>query len=229
MNTNTTNLTTQMNTMVSKFSGMTVEPKIMKKFTDGKDARDIWSKTINYEDETLTVQDYNSRCKQTFKKIGSIILDDSSKRLTLKVDVEDDMTTKWKNNGEYIYLICRDNIIVKIGGTRTSMKERWGSYCCGFCVPQRTKKNGEPYPGKMSVTNAYLYHTIEADLLEHDKKWDLYIWELPVTKFKIEILGVEEEVIAQTFHAYETCCFKIFKEITGKIPVLCNNCDPKYL
>ena len=80
----------------------------------------------------------------------------------------------------------------------------------------------------MSVTNAHLYHSIEKDLLETDSKWDFYTWTLPILEQKINILGIETTVIAQTYHAYESCCIKKYKDITGKIPILCDNSDPTY-
>lgn len=134
----------------------------------------------------------------------------------------------WKQAGEYIYAIVKDGVVMKIGGTRTSMAERFGSYLCGHCVPQRNKKNGDPYPGKMSVTNAHLYHTIEHDLLENEGKWEFWCWKLPVTTVQVEIMGVPTEIIAQTFHAYESRCMEKFREITGHIPQLCDNADPSY-
>lgn len=117
---------------------------------------------------------------------------------------------------------------MKIGGTRDGMAGRWCSYGCGYYVPQRTKKDGTCYPGKMSVTNAYLYHTIEKDLLETDSTWDFYSWELPIIKIPVNILDEEIDVVAQTFHAYESICIKKFKQQTGFIPLLCDNSDPGY-
>lgn len=117
---------------------------------------------------------------------------------------------------------------MKIGGTRTGLAGRMASYLCGHYVPQRVNKKGLAYPGKMSVTNAHLYHTIENDLLSNETKWELYSWELPTITVKVDILGESIEVIAQTFHAYESMCIKKFQERTGKIPLLCMNSDPGY-
>ena len=73
---------------------------------------------------------------------------------------------------------------------------------------QKDPKDGTSYPGKMSVTNAYLYHTIEKDILEKKCRWSFWSWELPVIKLPVTILGEQVEVIAQTFHAYESICIK---------------------
>lgn len=203
--------------------------KSLPKFTNGLNARNKWKRDITIPVcKQISIDDFNKECGDVFIKYGSIVLDPSSKRQTT-IRVEADNISKWDKEKETIYVITRDDIIMKIGGTRTGMKARFGSYCCGFCVPQRQKKNGESFPGKMSVTNAYLYHTIEYDLLENDSKWEFYCWELPVTKTTVSILGTSVEIICQTFHAYETVSINKFKMITGgSIPILCSNCDPSY-
>jgi hypothetical protein len=45
--------------------------------------------------------------------------------------------------------------IIKIGGTRTGLKERCGSYLCGHHIEERDKS------GDCSKTNAYIYNTFE--------------------------------------------------------------------
>ena len=108
------------------------------------------------------------------------------------------------------------------------MKERWSSYLCGHCVPERISKKGTPFPGKMSVTNAHLYHTIEEGLIAGES-WQFWIWKLPVTQVTVNILGEPTIVIAQTYHAYESKIIQKFKKMTGGfIPLLCVNADPEY-
>ena len=198
----------------------------IEKFIRGGQARDAWSKPIITEN-TISIEQYNEICNNSFIKMGDIKLDSTDKRQsTLTVDA--DCNTRWSVKKEHIYAIVRDGLIMKIGGTRDGMKGRWGSYGCGYYVPQRSKKDGTAYPGKMSVTNAYLYHTIEKDLLYNDAKWEFWTWELPVIKLPVNILNENIDVIAQTFHAYESICIKKFKEVTGHIPLLCDNSDPNY-
>ena len=48
-----------------------------------------------------------------------------------------------------------NDYIIKIGGTRTGLKERCGSYLCGHHVEERDKS------GDCSKTNAYIYNTFE--------------------------------------------------------------------
>ena len=196
-----------------------------QKFTEGQQARLAWKKALIAE--TCTIETLNAACSGLFSHYANIVLDPNPKRGTTII-ASPASAAIWKQAGEYIYAIVKDGVVMKIGGTRTSMGERWGSYLCGHCVPQRNKKNGDPYPGKMSVTNAHLYHTIEHDLLENEGKWEFWCWKLPVTTVQVEIMGVPTEIIAQTFHAYESRCMEKFREITGHIPQLCDNADPSY-
>jgi len=195
------------------------------KFIAGEVARNKWSKPL--VSESLTINDYCSKSiGNQFVKVADIVLDDSTTRRTTVQAIPID-EKYWKESAEHIYIITRNNEIMKIGGTRTGMKARWGSYLCGFCVAERMNKHGVPNPGKMSVTNAHLYHTIENDLLEGNK-WEFYSWKLPNTVVEVEILGQMVQVIAQTYHAYESKCIENFKNITGHIPQLCDNADPTY-
>ena len=196
------------------------------KFLAGRAARAHWSKALVPEESTMT--SFNETCGGIFTFRGNIVLDPSERRqTTLLVKPDDDDEWKRKNT-EHIYVIVRDGRIMKIGGTRTGMKDRWSSYMCGHCVPQRLKKRtGEPFPGKMSVTNAHLYHTIEGDLLA-GHEWSFWSWKLPTVTVSVEILGVPTTVIAQTYHAYESRCMANFRTLAGHIPQLCDNSDPSY-
>lgn len=195
----------------------------------GEQARLIWSKKIKNENLILKTQKFNSDiCNNTFKEIAIIELDLClNRQTTLKVNIINKKL--WDTKKEFIYIITMNDYILKIGGTRDGMKGRWSSYCCGYYVSQRKKKNGENYPGKMSVTNAYLYHTIENNLI-HNKNniWKFYVWDIPISSHKVKILGEETTVISQTFHAYESICINKYKNIVGRIPLLCGNCDPNY-
>ena len=199
--------------------------QVHPKFTAGSLARTKWTKDIVPEE--MTVTDYcQAALGAEFIKMADIVLDDGeTRRTTVKtVPVNED---RWKETAEHIYIIARNNIIMKLGGTRTGMKARWGSYLCGHCVAERLNKHGEPNPGKMSVTNAHLYHTIETDLLLGNT-WEFYSWKLPHTTVEVNIFGQMTTVIAQTYHAYETRCIELFRSITGHIPQLCDNADPTY-
>lgn len=192
---------------------------------NGERAREVWRKIL--KEEPMALESFNYSCGNKFKKCADLTLDNSEKRQTA-IRAEPIENESWKRNSESIYVFVKNGKIMKIGGTRTGMRNRWGSYLCGHCVPQRiAKKTGEPFPGKMSVTNAHLYHTIEQGLIDGEI-WEIYNWELPTVKVMVEILGSQVEVIAQTYHAYESLCIKKFYELTGHIPQLCDNSDPNY-
>ena len=199
------------------------------KFLQGEDARKVWAKCLPKDDvEMIKVDEFNDKCNNQFVKVGTIVLDENIDcNTTIKVKVKNNEL--WGKPSENIYLIVRDEYIMKIGGTRDGMSGRWNSYKCGHCVQQRKNKKGVHYPGKMSVTNAYLYHTIEKDLLDNQSVWEIYVWNLPPMYVTQEILGTQVKIKTQTFHAYESCCITKFKELTGQIPFLCNNCDPQYV
>ena len=199
-----------------------------QKIIAGAMARASWRKPLRAEKVTMAM--YNERCSGNFQKCGDIILDKlESRQTTLLVEIPPELKSRWSRETEHIYAIVRNGEVMKLGGTRTGMKKRWDSYKCGHCVPQRIqKRSGEPFPGKMSVTNAHLYHTIEADLLEGGH-WEMWSWELPAHNFEVEMpTGVKVQIATQTYHAYESWSMSEFQGMAGHIPQLCNNSDPNY-
>ena len=193
--------------------------KELQKFVSGQAARDKWAKTLHIE-TSMSMNEFNLLCDNVFEKAADIKLDEGKRQTVIEADPVN--KKDWNDGREKVYTIVRNGIIVKIGGTRNGMKNRFGSYLCGHHVGERGKS------GKMSVTNAHLYHTIEKDLLETDNAWEFYSWTLPEIKHTIIILGIETTVVSQTYHAYESCCIGKYKSLTGTIPILCDNCDPAY-
>jgi hypothetical protein len=201
--------------------------KMHPKFLAGKESRDNWVKILNKED--TTIDSFNIETNNVFSKGADIVLDNEVFKKGNKIGIQCRQTVIqavpvngiWNQNGEYVYAFTRDNMVVKLGGTRNSMKERFGSYLCGHHTLERGKS------GKMSVTNAHLYNTIEQGLL-NDEKWEIYVWVLPRETITKTILGEEVEIICQTYHAYESVAIKKFKEFSGHMPQLCDNCDPTY-
>ena len=204
---------------------MATKTAILSKFTAGAAARSKWAKPLVAE--LIDVTTFNNSVNNKFAKAANLKLDESDDRQTTLIASPDDAKI-WKKKQECLYLFLRNNEVMKIGGTRTGMKERFSSYLCGHCVPERlAKRTGKPFPGKMSVTNAHLYHTIEKGLLEGER-WEIWTWILPPLTVNINIFDEEVEVIAQTYHAYESVTMKKFKNLAGHIPQLCNNSDPGY-
>ena len=202
-------------------NNINTENLALAKFIDGQCARDEWGKEISSSHLSLSIDDYNNACGDVFKHEANIILDSGSSRQTT-IQAQPINNQAWKDSVEKVYILTRNGKVIKIGGTRVPMKGRFGSYLCGHHVIERGCS------GKMSVTNARIYHTIEKDLLETDSTWCIYTWTLPIVEHTLNILGIETKITCQTFHAYESRCITKFTNITGKIPLLCNNCDPLY-
>ncbi len=53
-------------------------------------------------------------------------------------------------------------------------------------------------------------------------------YELPKTEIIIKIFDKDINIIAQTYHAYESTFIEDYKNNYGKYPYLCDNCDPNY-
>ena len=199
-------------------------------------ARAQWSKfgfVTSQETEPLRISfdEFNQACGYKFVEGANLALDHDvrpcGRRCRQTVIKALASSQAWNDEREAIYAIVRNGKIMKLGGTRNGMKKRWGSYLCGHCVPERLMKNGQPFPGKMSVTNAFLYHTIEDGLLRGED-WKFFIWQLPTVQVTVDILGTPTVVIAQTYHAYESRVMQKFSQIAGAIRLLCNNADPNY-
>ena len=209
-------------------SGLTLdEIRQLDKFVDGEEARREWSRDISGYN-SIDIVMFNESCGNIFTKISDINLDTNPEtRTVLRVNnILDDNI--WTSRQDVVYIITKNREIMKIGGTRTGMRDRWASYLCGHCVPQRKKKNGENYPGKMSVTNAHLYHTIEDDLLRNNSEWEFYIYICPPATVNINFVGDVVAVQAQVYHAYESILIRRFSNLMGDQPILCSASDPTY-
>ena len=121
---------------------------------------------------------------------------------------------------EWIYIFTIDNKIVKIGGTRTGLKGRVGSYLCGHHIPERGKS------GKCSVTNAFIYNTFEY-YLNRGHTIQMLGYKLPKKTFEINVFGEgSKEYPAQVYHIYEAAYLEDFKKIYKSIPDLSFNYMP---
>lgn len=197
----------------------------LPKFIAGQAARLKWAKKLD-PNKFYSIENFNQQIGNNFHLVAEIILNDDNKQKVIKALPINPV--QWKEKGEFIYCIVYNDNIVKIGGTRTSMKDRFSSYLCGHYVPERKASSGKNCSGKMSATNAYVYQTIEETLLKNEGKWKIWSWRLPRTMVTVDILDTPTEVIAQTYHAYETVTINKFKEFAGHTPQLSDNCDPNY-
>jgi hypothetical protein len=195
----------------------------IKKHKDGEKARKEWAKPI--DEDVMSIKEFNEINSDTqFVKRANIVIDSSEERQTViqAIPIRGE-TEKWSTSEESIYTFVRNGKIMKIGGTRVSMKERFGSYLCGHHVPQRKKS------GKMSVTNAYLYHTIEADILNNeDSVWEIYTFPIPSQEITINFMGKQRIIKAQIYHGLESHAIEEYRKIAGTNPQFSANSDPKY-
>ena len=160
-------------------------------------------------DIVLDTEISNSGKSKGNKKRGTLIkLDNFNKELVDK-------------KKEWLYIIVINNRIVKIGGTRSGIKDRFGSYLCGHHITERNKS------GKASETNKYVYNTIYF-YLGLDCNIKLYGYELPVEEITRNVFGKETKIRVQTYHSYESVLIDEFKKQNGFIPFLCDNSDPDY-
>lgn len=122
---------------------------------------------------------------------------------------------------EWIYIFVINGRIVKIGGTRDGIKNRFGSYLCGHHIQERGKS------GKASETNKYIYNTL-LFYLECGCEINIYGYKLPVEEITRNVFGREIKIRVQTYHSYESVLIEEFRRQTGFIPFLCDNSDPEY-
>jgi hypothetical protein len=187
-----------------------------------------WVKLISI-DKTIQYEDYKR--KDYFIPIADIVLDNEiftsgtkkgyKKRNTIIQFIPIISIEKFNTKNEWLYLLLINGAIVKIGGTRTGLKGRIMSYLCGHHIEERGKS------GDCSKTNGYIYNTFDF-YLNLGCKIQMYGYELPKTEISIEIFGKDLNIIAQTYHAYESRFLEDYKNTYNEYPLLNDNCDPDY-
>ena len=182
-----------------------------------------WIKKIP-DNNNLHIDDYEHR--DNFILVADIVLDNEVKETGEKqrqtvIKWEPSVGKKtWTHRDEWIYIFTINGIIVKFGGTRTGLKSRIVSYLCGHQTISRVGFD------KMSQTNAYIYNTFEF-YLNCGYEIKMYGFKLPKTTISINILGNDVDIIAQTYHAYESIYISNFTEKYYK-PYLSDNSSPDY-
>lgn len=187
-----------------------------------------WIKLIPYN-KTIPFNEYNR--KEYFISIADIVLDSEihtsgkkqgdKKRDTVIQFVPTISNDEYSKKNEWLYLFVINDMIVKLGGTRTGLKGRIVSYLCGHHIEERGKS------GDCSKTNGYIYNTL-AFYLNLGCKIKMYGYKLPKTEITIEIFGEETKIITQTYHAYESKFLEDYKKNYNEYPILSDNCDPDY-
>jgi hypothetical protein len=187
-----------------------------------------WVKLISI-DKTIPFYEYNRR--EYFSPIADVVLDrdvfasgknqGNKKRNTLIQFVPTIAIEEFNKKSEWLYLLLINDKIVKIGGTRTGLKGRVSSYLCGHHIEERGKS------GDCSKTNGYIYNTFEF-YLNLGCRIQMFGYKLPKTEIQIEIFGKETNIVAQTYHAYESTFLEDYKKTYNEYPILSDNCDPDY-
>lgn len=177
-----------------------------------------WIKILNFSN-LIKFENYNNKSK--FIKICDIVLDNDFKKdntKTRKTLIKlSETKIDFKEITEWCYIITIDDYIVKIGGTRTGIQNRFNSYLCGHHSIENNKS------GKASVTNKYIYNTLYY-YLALDFKVKFYGYKLPQHKVLID----ENLEKVQTYHIYESKLLNNFNKTYNNFPILSFNKDPKY-
>ena len=187
-----------------------------------------WIKPIPVS-KTVLFEEYNR--KEYFIKIADIVLDNEifmsgkkqglKKRNTLIQFMPTISNEEFSKKSEWLYLLLINNRIVKIGGTRTGLKGRVGSYLCGHHIEERGKS------GDCSKTNGFIYNTFEF-YLNLGCKIEMLGFQLPKTEMTIKIFNKDTTITTQTYHAYESTFLEDYKKNYNDYPILSDNCDPDY-
>lgn len=177
-----------------------------------------WVKRIPFE-KAILWDDYPH--KHLFVPAMEVHLDpDACRNTVLKFEplVEKEI---YKRKTEWIYILTMNDAIVKIGGTRSGLKDRAASYLCGHHTRDRGRS------GDCSKTNAFVYNTMEF-YLHLGFRIRFYAYELPLKTIEIEVLGELRTIHTQTYHAYESIFMEDYKKQTGAFPFLSMNADPSF-
>lgn len=162
-----------------------------------------------------------------FTKVADVVLDNElndrgeKRRKTVIRFTPNIPVTDFKRRAEWIYIFTIDGRIVKIGGTRTGLSGRCGSYLCGHHIPERGGSRD------CSKTNGYIYNTFEF-YLQQGCAIEMYGFLVPRVEINLNVFGRQINDVAQVFHVYESVALSEFKHRVGFNPYLSDNSDPTY-
>jgi dimeric dUTPase (all-alpha-NTP-PPase superfamily) len=184
-----------------------------------------WIKLVSI-DASVLFDEYTRR--SSFAHVASICMDNEIKAATLQKKrntlirfVAKISSVKFAEKAEWLYIITINGRIVKLGGTRTGLKNRAASYLCGHHTRDRGKS------GDCSKTNAFVYNTV-LFYLSLGCHVEMYGYKLPIANHSIDIFGETENVSVQTYHVYESKFLEDIRTRYFAYPVLNDNCDPVY-
>ena len=167
----------------------------------------------------MNINSFLLRCdNHKFIYAGRIIKDESIKKTHFKFSPH----ANFKNiKGNIVYIITKNNNIVKIGGSKNGWNSRWNSYLCG----RHSLEMGGS--GKCSVTNKNVYSWL-METLKHDNDVEIYVWTIPSVIIQRNVLGIDVEIKATIYEVYETRLIELYFKINSSKPELNYNSDPSY-
>jgi hypothetical protein len=177
-----------------------------------------WIKSIDLSKE-LRVPDFS--LASNFRLVANIVADTKETRQTVIEFVPTIPLADWKKQTEWIYLLTIDERIVKIGGTRDSLKGRTGSYLCGHHIPERGKSRD------CSKTNGFIYNTFD-HYIQTGHSVQMWGFEVPAVEATVEIWGETKTIRTQVYTAYETHALELYHKEAGAYPALSDNSDPTH-
>lgn len=175
-------------------------------------------------EESLLITEFSLR--KYFLNIGEFVLT-KSERLLWEFNVKEEYKELYNRRHNFVYIILYDNKIIKIGGSKVSIKGRIMSYKCGHCIKERVNVKGTNYPGKMSITNACVYNTIAYYLIHNrNKKFELLVYSIPDIICRMKVFGEEQEIHIQHYDSFEKKALDCYHAVTKTYPILCKNSHP---
>lgn len=182
--------------------------------------RSKWIKDIDLSTELL-FEEFSLHDK--FVHVANVIRTPADAQRKTLITFDPVITNEQWNEkvSQWVYILTIDNRIVKIGGTRSGLKGRTGSYLCGHLTEDRGGN------GKMSVTNAYVYNTLY-HYIGSDKHVKMYAYRIPPVKVNVNVWGSTVEVEAQVYNAFESIAISTYHRESGHNPQLSDKSDPAH-
>ena len=119
----------------------------------------------------------------------------------------------WEDDDDdWLYGLCYNGRLVKIGMTVTSLKERYGSYSCG--TARAMKK------GSCSTTN-FIISECNYTALKDGFTVEIFAIKCPPTKIEKTRFGITKICNSSTVRDEETMLTECFKNKYKHLPVLC--------
>lgn len=196
-------------------------PEITKYIKDGKFVFDY--------NKQMTVDDFEKYLSgEKFEKVADCVLNlqenfpfsrrafisgkDYTGKLVDYIPISKKEDLWKKEEKEWVYLLCYNKKIVKIGMTSSGLSSRYGSYNCGT---KKAMKKGSCATTNFVITESNYFAKLNGIDVE------VFAYEIPEKFVEENIFGRKKMVLNKRAHKYETTLIEIYQEHTGKLPPLC--------